>query len=98
LDRSQWTVCSYLYRDHLFVFVGVAPLLAATITVRRQAIAPLAAVAVGLTLIGWISVEMVVLAGVGSLAWTFYLVLGTSIAAAGVAWWRSSHSEEPPGR
>jgi len=82
----------------LFVFVGVAPLLAAAITVRRQAIAPLGAVAVGLTLIGWISVEMVVLAGLGSLAWTFYLVLSTCIAAVGVVWWRSSRSEETPGR
>ena len=82
----------------LFLFVGVAPLLAAAITVRRQAIAPFAAVAVGLTLIGWISVEMVVLAGPGSLAWTFYLVLGTCIAAVGVVWWRSSRPEESPGR
>src|ERR1700694_1133299 len=82
----------------LFVFVGVAPLLAAAITIRRQAIAPFAAVAVGLTLIGWISVEMVVLAGLGSLAWTFYLVLGTCIAAVGVVWWRSSGSDEAPGR
>jgi hypothetical protein len=82
----------------LFVFVGVAPLLAAAMTVRRQAIAPLAAVAVGLTLIGWISVEMVVLAGLGSLAWTLYLVLGTCIAAVGVAWWHSSRSEQAPGR
>src|SRR6202165_1263434 len=47
----------------LFTFVGIAPLLAAAITVRRQAFAPVAAVAVGLTLIGWVSVEMVVLAG-----------------------------------
>jgi hypothetical protein len=78
----------------LFVFIGVAPLLAAAITVRRLAIARLAAVAVGLTLIGWISVEMVVLAGIGSLAWAFYLVLGTCIAAVGVAWWRSSPSEK----
>jgi hypothetical protein len=78
----------------LFTLVGLAPLLAAAITVRRQAIAPLAAVAVGLTLIGWISVEMVVLAGPGSLAWAFYLVLGVGIAAIGVAWWRSSmHSD-----
>lgn len=76
----------------LFVLVGVAPLMAAAITVRRQSIAPLAAVAVGLTLIGWITVEMVALAGVGSLAWAFYLVLGTSIAAVGLAWWRSSRS------
>jgi hypothetical protein len=78
----------------LFAFVGVAPLLAAAITVRRQAIAPLAAVAVGLTLIGWISVEMIVLAGIGSLAWAFYLVLGVCIVAVGVAWWRSSPSEK----
>jgi hypothetical protein len=77
----------------LFACVGVAPLLAAAITIRRHAMAPLAAVAVGLTLIGWISVEMVVLAGVSSLFWAFYLVLGTCIAAAGVAWWRSSPSE-----
>ena len=74
----------------LFTFVGIAPLLAAAITIRRQALAPVAAVAVGLTLIGWVSVEMVVLAGLGSLAWTLYLVLGTCIAAIGVAWWRSS--------
>jgi hypothetical protein len=74
----------------LFGLVGVAPILAAAITLRRQVLAPLAAVAVGLTLIGWVSVEMVVLAGLGSLAWTFYLVLGASIAAIGVGWWRSS--------
>jgi hypothetical protein len=78
----------------LFVFVGVAPLLAAGITFRRRPIAPLAAVAVGLTLIGWISVEMVVLAGIGSLAWALYLVLGTCIAAVGMAWWRFSPPEK----
>ena len=74
----------------LFTLVGVAPLVAAVITFRRHAIAPLAAIAVGLTLIGWVSVEMVVLAGLGSLAWALYLVLGTCIAAIGVGWWRSS--------
>jgi hypothetical protein len=74
----------------LFTLVGVAPVVAAAITFRRHAIAPLAAVAVGLTLIGWVSVEMVVLAGLGSLAWALYLVLGACIAAIGVAWWRSS--------
>jgi len=74
----------------LFTFVGVAPLAAAAITFRRQPIAPFAAIAVGLTLIGWVSVEMVVLAGLGSLAWTLYLVLGACIATIGVAWWRSS--------
>jgi hypothetical protein len=74
----------------LFTIVGLAPLLAAALTVRRHAFAPFAAVAIGLTLIGWVSVEMVVLAGLGSLAWALYLVLGSCLAAIGVAWWRSS--------
>jgi hypothetical protein len=76
----------------LFVFVGIAPLVAAAMTLRRHAIAPLAAVAVGLTLVGWIAAEMLALAGLGSLAWAFYLVLGTSIAVVGLGWWRSSRS------
>jgi hypothetical protein len=74
----------------LFTLIGIAPLLAAAMTLRRQAFAPIAAVAVGLTLIGWVSVEMVVLAGLGSLAWALYLVLGAGISAIGVTWWRSS--------
>ena len=73
----------------LSTLIGVAPLMAAAITLRRAPVAPLAAVAVGVTLIGWVSVEMVVLAGLGSLAWAFYLVLGAFIAALGVAWWQS---------
>src|ERR1700730_7443229 len=74
----------------LFTFVGIAPLIAAAMTLRRQTFAPLAAVAVGLTLVGWVSVEMVVLAGIGSLAWALYLVLGSCISVIGVAWWRTS--------
>ena len=81
----------------LFTFVGLAPLLAAAVTIRRGVFAPLAAVAVGLTLIGWVSVEMVVLAGPGSLAWALYLVLGAAIAAIGVAWWRSSSNTDAAG-
>ena len=76
----------------LFTLVGLAPVLAAGITVRRHALAPMAAIGVGLTLIGWVCVEMVVLAGPGSLAWALYLVLGACIAAIGVAWWRTSAS------
>ncbi len=76
----------------LFTCIGIGPLLAAAITVGRLAIAPLAAVAVGVTLIGWICVEMVVFAGVGSLAWALYLVLGCGIAAAGLVWWRTPTS------
>jgi hypothetical protein len=74
----------------LFGFVGVGPILAAWITAKRQKTAPLAALAVGLTLIGWITVEMVIFAGFTSLLWAFYLVLGTVIAAIGMAWWRST--------
>jgi len=76
----------------LFSVIGVAPLLAAAVTLRGLAIAPQAAIAVGVLLIGWIAVEMVVLAGPASLAWALYLVLGTSIAALGVALWRSRMS------
>src|ERR1700682_3376964 len=64
----------------LFTVVGVAPLMAAALTIRRQALAPIAAVGVGVALIGWVSVEMVVLAGPGSLAWTLFLVVATCIA------------------
>ena len=80
----------------LFMFVGIAPLIAAAMTLRRQTFAPLAAVAVGLTLVGWVSVEMVVLAGIGSLAWALYLVLGACISLIGVAWWRSSREVAKP--
>lgn len=74
----------------LFTFVGLGPLVAASITARRQAIGPLAAFAVGVTLMGWITGEMVIFAGLTSLFWAFYLVLGTVIAAVGVAWRRSN--------
>ncbi len=74
----------------LVTLVGVAPMLAAVITARRGAIGPLAALAVGFTLMGWITVEMVIFAGLTSLFWAFYLVLGTVIAAVGVAWTRTN--------
>jgi hypothetical protein len=53
-------------------------------------VAPIAAVAVGLILVGWISIEMMVLAGLGSLVWALYLVVGVCIAAIGVTGWRSA--------
>src|ERR1700730_9003100 len=50
---------SFLVRGRvLFTCVGLAPIVAAAITARRLAIAPLAALAVGVTLMGWITVEM----------------------------------------
>jgi hypothetical protein len=73
----------------LFTLVGIVPLVAALITARRQALASLAAIVVGLTLMTWITVEMIILAGPSSLFWAFYLVLGTVIAAVGVTWLRT---------
>jgi hypothetical protein len=81
----------------LFTFVGVAPMLAAVITARRGAIGPLAALAVGVTLMGWITVEMVIFAGLTSLFWAFYLVLGTVIVAVGVAWTRTNSARSGGG-
>lgn len=80
----------------LFTVIGLAPMLVAAITIRRHPLAPLAAVAVGVTLIGWICVEMVMLNGPGSLAWAFYLVLGSAIAAIGIAWRLYSPSAKTP--
>lgn len=74
----------------LFTFVGLGPMVAAAITARHRAIGPLAAFVVGLTLMVWITVEMVIFAGVTSLLWAFYLVLGTVIVAVGVAWSRTA--------
>jgi hypothetical protein len=74
----------------LFTCLGRGPMVAAGLTARRRAIGPLAAFAVGLTLMVWITVEMVIFAGVTSLFWAFYLVLGTVIAAVGVAWSRTT--------
>jgi hypothetical protein len=71
----------------LFIAVGVFPILAAASALRRSPLAPMLAGAVGVLLVGWIAVEMVLLAGPGSLAWSFYLVLGTCVLVLGAVWW-----------
>ena len=76
----------------LFTAVGVLPLAAAAMTLRTSPHGPLAAVIVGLLLVGWITAEMVILGGPQTLAWALYLVLGTVIATLGVVWARSSIS------
>lgn len=81
----------------LFTFVGVGPIVAAAVTARQRAIGPLAAMAVGVTLMTWITVEMVLFAGSTSLLWAFYLILGTAIAAVGAAWWRSNAARNGTG-
>ena len=68
----------------LFTVIGIGPIAAAFLTYRRPSTAPLAAVLVGVILMGWVTVEMVMLAGPTSLLWALYLVLGTGLAALGL--------------
>lgn len=84
LSRSPFT--SFLIPGLLlFVALGLLPLAASVLTMVRSRVAPFVTFVAGATVVGWITVEMVMLAGFGSLAWAAYLVLGTSIAALGVA-------------
>ncbi len=69
----------------LFVALGLLPLVATVLTMFRSRAAPFVTFAAGAAVVGWITAEMVMLAGFSSLAWAAYLVLGTSIAALGVA-------------
>ena len=69
----------------LFSAIGIGPLAAAIVTYRRPTIAPLAAALVGLILMGWVTIEMVMLAGPSSLLWALYLVLGTGLTALGLS-------------
>src|SRR5581483_1341959 len=73
----------------LFTAIGVVPLAAAAAALRRMRVAPVLAVAVGVLLVGWIAVEMVMLAGPGSLAWSLYLFLGTAVLVLGAVWLRA---------
>lgn len=73
----------------LFLVMGVFPLVAAAMIALRSPLAPVAAMGSGVALIGWIIVEMIVLAGWGSLAWSFYLLLGAAITGAGLGWFRT---------
>jgi len=68
----------------LFAVIGIGPIAAAILTYGRPSKAPLAAVLVGVILMGWVTVEMVMLAGPTSLLWALYLVVGTGLAALGL--------------
>ena len=71
----------------LFGVVGVGAIVAAAMIFLHARSAPLAASAIGVVLVGWIVVEMVMLVNWGSLAWSFYLLLGATIVGCGL-WWR----------
>ena len=68
----------------LFGVLGLGPAMSAMLAVRRSPLAPFAELAVGAALIIWIAVEMLFLAGPGSIAWSLYLVLGAAIAMLGL--------------
>ena len=95
LSMSTSMLAGSPFRDYLipgailFAVIGVGPSVAALLTVLRAPIAPYAALASGAALIGWIVIEMVMLVSWGSLAWSFYLLLGAAMVGAGM-WWRSS--------
>ncbi|HVB10984.1 MAG TPA: hypothetical protein VNM16_11545 [Bacillota bacterium] len=65
----------------LFTVLGIGPLVAAVLTLRRSPAAPTLALVVGILLVGWIVVEMVIMAHLGGVLWAFYLLLGVAIAA-----------------
>lgn len=69
----------------LFAVIGLGPIAAAILSYRRPRVAPIAAGLVGFILMGWVTVEMVMLAGPTSLLWAVYLVLGAGLASLGVA-------------
>jgi hypothetical protein len=74
----------------LFVILGLGPLVAAGLALRRHALAPLAACAVGLALLVWLAVAIAIVGfTMTPLLQPFYLLLGTAITAVGIAWVRS---------
>ena len=69
--------------------VGLGAFVAAAMTLLRMPGAQGAAMAIGVVLVGWIVVEMVMLVNWGSLAWSFYLLLGAAIVGASL-WWKKT--------
>lgn len=80
----------------LFAILGVVPLVAAVLTVRRSRVAPLFAVVVGAALIVWITVEIAIVGYSNEPPLqALYLGFGVAIAVVGARWaWRSA----PTGR
>jgi hypothetical protein len=75
----------------LFVAIGVFPLAAAALSLRRHPAAPAIAIATGVSLLGWLAVEIAII-GYSSNPplQPFYLVLGVVICAVSGLWLRES--------
>lgn len=74
----------------LFCALGLGPIVAATLVWRRHKLAPLAAAAVGATLLIWLAVEIAIIGYSNNPPLQpFYLLLGAAITAVGLSWWAS---------
>jgi hypothetical protein len=72
----------------LFCALGIGPLAAADLARRRHPLAPPAALAVGVALLIWMTVEVVIVGYSNSPPLQpFYLLLGAVITAVGLGWW-----------
>jgi len=71
----------------LFGVLGLGPLVAVAMTLRRHPLAPLAAVVTGAALLGWLAVEIVIV-GFSSEPplQPFYIALGVVLVVLGLDW------------
>ena len=77
----------------LFAVLGIGPLVAADLARRRHALAPTAALAVGIALLGWLAVEIAVIGfSMTPPLQPIYLVLGAAITLVGLAWVRQART------
>lgn len=71
----------------LFCVLGLGPLAAAQLAWRRHALAPIAALGVGVALLIWMAVEIAIVGYTNSPPLQpFYLILGAAIAGVGLGW------------
>ncbi len=75
----------------LFVVNGVFPLVSALAILRRYSWAASSAIAVGVLLVGWITVQVTLLRYFYVPLHGFYLLLGMMIATLGLVLYRSEH-------
>jgi hypothetical protein len=80
----------------LFVVNGLFPLVSATATLRRLPWAAPSAMAVGVLLVGWITVEVALLRSFSAPLHGTYLLLGLVIAALALALPRSTKGSREP--
>jgi hypothetical protein len=71
----------------LFAVLGLGPLVAAALAWRRHPLAPLAALATGIVLLGWLTVEIAIVGYSNDPPLQpVYLVLGIAITVLGRSW------------